>query len=72
MSYLLKLGYAVKNFLRCRQPASFKSVINDKLIKKIVSFDSVSPLIMGQLIENIEVYKSKKIVVNYKFDNPFQ
>ncbi len=43
-----------------------------KLIKKIVSFDSVSPLIMGQLIENIKVYKSKKIVVNYKFDNPFQ
>ncbi len=42
-----------------------------KLIKQIVSFDSISPLLIGQLIESIEVYKSKKIIVNYKFHNPF-
>ncbi len=42
-----------------------------ELIKQIVSFENISPLLIGQLIENIEVYKSKKIVINYKFQNPF-
>lgn len=43
-----------------------------KLIKRVVSFESISPLLTGQLIESVEVYKSKEIVVNYKFHNPFK
>lgn len=42
-----------------------------ELIKNIVSFDTVSPLLIGQLIESIYIYKSNEIVINYKFSNPF-
>ena len=42
-----------------------------ELIKSIVSFDTVSPLLIGQLIESIYIYKSNEIVINYKFCNPF-
>lgn len=42
-----------------------------ELIKSIVSFDTVSPLLIGQLIDNIYIYKSNEIVINYKFSNPF-
>lgn len=42
------------------------------IIEKIVSFDIVSPLLIGQLIEKIEIYKSNEIVINYKFYNPFE
>lgn len=41
------------------------------LIKKIVSFDEISPMLIGQLIDKIEIYKTGGIVVNYKFNNPF-
>ncbi len=43
-----------------------------EIIKNIVDFDSISPLLIGQLIENVEIYKSKEIVINYKFKNPFE
>ena len=42
------------------------------IIKKVFAFERVSPLLIGQLIENIEIYKSKEIVINYKFNNPFE
>lgn len=42
------------------------------IIEKIVSFDIVSPLLIGQLIEKIEIYKSNEIVITYKFYNPFE
>lgn len=42
------------------------------IIEKIVSFDIISPLLIGQLIEKIEIYKSNEIVINYKFYNPFE
>ena len=42
------------------------------IIGKIISFDIVSPLLIGQLIEKIEIYKSNEIVITYKFYNPFE
>lgn len=41
------------------------------LIKRVVIFESVSPILIGQLIENVEIYKPNRIVINYKFSNPF-
>lgn len=42
-----------------------------KLLENIVSFDTVSPLLIGKLIKSIYIYKSNEIVINYKFHNPF-
>lgn len=42
------------------------------IIEKIISFDIISPLLIGQLIEKIEIYKSNEIVITYKFFNPFE
>ena len=42
-----------------------------ELIKKIVSFENVSPTLIGQLIERVDVYKSQKIVIHYLFKSPF-
>ncbi len=41
------------------------------LIHQIISFDTVSPILIGQLIEKVEIYKSNKIAISYKFCNPF-
>ena len=43
-----------------------------EIIKNIVDFNNISPLLIGQLIENVEIYKSKEIIINYKFKNPFE
>lgn len=43
----------------------------EELIKKIVSFENVSPILIGQLIERIDIYKSQKIVIHYRFKTPF-
>lgn len=42
------------------------------IIEKIISFDIISPLLIGQLIEKIEIYKSNEIIITYKFYNPFE
>ena len=42
-----------------------------ELIKQVVSFDKISPMLIGQLIESIEIYKPNRIVINYRFNNPF-
>ncbi len=41
------------------------------LLKQVVTFEKISPLLIGQLIENIEIYKPNRIVINYSFINPF-
>lgn len=45
-----------------------EQVIN--LLESIISFDTISPLLIGQLVDRVEIYKSNKIVINYKFSNP--
>lgn len=64
---LLKIEEKSKQESQYQSPKEFV-----ELIKGIVSFESVSPLLIGQLIESVEVYKSKEIDVNYKFKNPIK
>ena len=66
-SRLLKIEEKSKQESKYQSPKEFV-----ELIKGIVSFESVSPLLIGQLIESVEVYKSKEIIVNYKFKNPIK
>lgn len=64
---LLKLEEKVKQTNHHQSPEQMI-----QLIKRIVTFESIPSLLIGQFIESVEVYKSKEIVVNYKFHNPFK